>query len=232
MNKKGFTLSEVLITLGIIGVVAVLTLPSVIQKQHEKATVVKVKKMYNILSQAYVYAVKEYGLPDEWGMNNAKDMRNKLFINIKKIKNCDIASKKDECGVAGHYYYMSGTENTDLINNAYSSSLSDGTTLMVYKNVSNCHEYRGNGQFLQNQCGWIYVDVNGNKAPNTYGKDLFCFYLTKYGIIPVGTVNETSYPFSACKTDGAGCTAWLIYNENMDYLHCDDLSWNGKNKCK
>ena len=28
------------------------------------------------------------------------------------------------------------------------------------------------------------------------------------------------------------CTAWVLYNENMDYLHCDDLSWNGKHSCK
>ena len=28
------------------------------------------------------------------------------------------------------------------------------------------------------------------------------------------------------------CTAWVLYNENMDYLHCDDLSWTGKTKCK
>lgn len=32
--------------------------------------------------------------------------------------------------------------------------------------------------------------------------------------------------------NGRNCTAWLLYNENMDYLHCDDLSWTGKTKCK
>ena len=32
--------------------------------------------------------------------------------------------------------------------------------------------------------------------------------------------------------NGAGCTAWVIYNENMDYLRCDDLSWDGKHECK
>ncbi len=28
--------------------------------------------------------------------------------------------------------------------------------------------------------------------------------------------------------NGYGCTAWVIYNENMDYLHCNDLNWDGK----
>ena len=31
---------------------------------------------------------------------------------------------------------------------------------------------------------------------------------------------------------GRACTAWVIYNGNMDYLHCNDLSWHGKTKCK
>ena len=32
--------------------------------------------------------------------------------------------------------------------------------------------------------------------------------------------------------NGNGCTAWVIINENMDYLHCSDLSWTGKHSCK
>ena len=44
-NKKAFTLAEVLITLGIIGVVAAMTLPALIQKQHRKETSVKLKKV-------------------------------------------------------------------------------------------------------------------------------------------------------------------------------------------
>ena len=28
------------------------------------------------------------------------------------------------------------------------------------------------------------------------------------------------------------CTVWVLYDENMDYLHCNDLSWTGKKTCK
>ena len=36
------------------------------------------------------------------------------------------------------------------------------------------------------------------------------------------------------KTDanGYGCTAWVLQNENLDYLHCNDLSWDGKHSCR
>lgn len=95
-------------------------------------------------------------------------------------------------------------------------------------------------------CGEIIVDVNGTKSPNMFGQDMFPFYLTNYGIIPAGMQGETSQPFKKhCNlssgpwgTDlggnfknGFGCTAWVVFNENMDYLRCKDLDWGGKTKC-
>ena len=46
---------------------------------------------------------------------------------------------------------------------------------------------------------------------------------------------EDSVTFEHCarhKGDSLGCTAWVLYNENMEYLRCSDLSWDGKKKCK
>ena len=79
-----------------------------------------------------------------------------------------------------------------------------------------------------------------DKPPNATGKDVFWFVLTKYGLVPGGLAEETgSSTFdNRCNLEktgtmnGYGCTAWVIYNENMDYLKCNDLSWNGKTKCK
>jgi hypothetical protein len=58
--------------------------------------------------------------------------------------------------------------------------------------------------------------------------------MTKSGaVIPYGTSEETGFAFKKhCTYEGGyACTAWVIYNENMDYLHCDDLNWGGKTKC-
>ena len=63
----GFTLAEVLITLVIIGVVAALTIPNLLQKYQEQATVKKVQKFYSTLSNAYSIAMKENGPASEWG---------------------------------------------------------------------------------------------------------------------------------------------------------------------
>ena len=83
----------------------------------------------------------------------------------------------------------------------------------------------------------MHVDINGAKPPNQFGRDMFIFHISKEGVIPTGTqfVNVPAYTFeNSCKMSGNGtsCSAWVILNENMDYLRCNDLSWDGKTKCK
>ena len=56
---KDFTFAEVLITLGVIGIVAALTLPSVIQNYQKKITVERLKKTYSTLAQAIQMSVKD-----------------------------------------------------------------------------------------------------------------------------------------------------------------------------
>lgn len=87
------------------------------------------------------------------------------------------------------------------------------------------------------------VDINGDGKPNTFGRDIFSFYIARDRIIPYGGVKEPYYKFKwLCNKirpdywdgayNGEFCTAWVLVNKNMDYLHCNDLNWNGKTKCK
>ena len=72
------------------------------------------------------------------------------------------------------------------------------------------------------------------------GVTQFNFDIMKNGLNPRGRLGE--FPFetycdiknkSGLSTDaqGRGCAAWVLYEGNMEYLHCDDLSWGGKKKC-
>ena len=62
----GFTLAEVLITLGIIGVVAAITIPNLIQNNYEKRTVSLLRQTQSILAQAVRMAEEEYGSVEGW----------------------------------------------------------------------------------------------------------------------------------------------------------------------
>ena len=241
-----FTLAEVLITLGIIGVVAAMTMPSLIQNYQEKQRVSQLKKVYSALSQAFVSALQENGTVDEWGMGHMYDENSHYILasNIKKylrlsqdcvdmpeneaIKICqqgDIDTKNNELSDIAAFKYSRGV------------ILSDGTQILFREYSSDC-SYRN---FI---CGKIAVDLNGNKRPNSAGYDQFGFFITKDKLIPTGTKDD-AYKFErACNrtvdTPYSGythiamfaCTAWVLYNENQDYLHCDDLSWDGKHSCK
>lgn len=66
MKKNGFTLSEILIALGIIGVVAALTIPMLVKNYKNTVTVNKLKKGYTALSNVFNQAVVENGEPSSW----------------------------------------------------------------------------------------------------------------------------------------------------------------------
>ena len=64
--RAAFTLAEVLITLGVIGIVAALTLPSLITKYQEKQLVTSYLRVYSLLENAYRHVQAEYGTFENW----------------------------------------------------------------------------------------------------------------------------------------------------------------------
>ena len=62
LNKAAFTMAEVLITLGIIGIVAAMTLPSLIQKHRDKVIITQIRKVYSDINNAAVRAQADFGV--------------------------------------------------------------------------------------------------------------------------------------------------------------------------
>lgn len=243
LKKSAFTLAEVLITLGIIGVVAALTMPSLIQDKQEKETVVRLKKFYSTISQSYILAKEEYGTPDYWyddtEIPNSQEASNKMGdILTKNMKITKVCNEGKGCFPDIIYKKIDGKNTINWDNNDYNIAkylTNDGYSIFFFSYGNQSANY-GSGM-LNKSYGAISVDINGFKGPNTWGKDTFTFILTEQGIIPSGTQTKiyNSFPSSCnrkdCNENCEGCAAWVIYNENMDYLHCDDLSWE-KTKCK
>ena len=247
LKKSAFTLAEVLITLGIIGVVAAITLPSLIQRNIEKQRVTQLKKAYSELSQAYNLAIAENGSPTEWGMGGmyeekshyimANNMRKFLKLSVDCV---DMTAEQTRvnCGhdnLYSDYPYQYDKSVRRLV------VLSDGTLVNIRTYTGLCNFQYG---AIKNVCGVISVDLNGATPPNRNGEDLFEIFITRDKLVPEG-IDGASHTFEiACNKSiknpypsyGGGsmfaCTAWVLYNENMDYLHCDDLSWGGKHSCK
>jgi type II secretory pathway pseudopilin PulG len=203
----------VLITLGIIGIVAALTLPSLVASYKEKVNVTKLKKAYSAMSQAYAQAVNEYGTPDNWDLVGDSSLVGAQNL-IEKLQ--------------PYLKFSSGPSQREIY-------LSDGQLIRFSIRSANCTQNRGGGS-LANTCASFDICL-GSKGCTAPGVDYFLMNITKDGIIPHGIQDDTAYSFenSCLKPSSAnvryGCTAWVIFNENMDYLHCDNLSWDGLTKC-
>lgn len=83
INKRGFTLAEVLITLGVIGIVAAMTMPTLLVQHRERENTTKLKKIYSTMTQAYTRAVAERGTPEFWDLMGENDPTG--AENIKQI---------------------------------------------------------------------------------------------------------------------------------------------------
>ena len=226
-NFQGFTLAEVLITLVIIGIIAAMTIPTLMNKTNEQDTVVAVKKAYSVLSQAYQRVIAENGEinPTMFG-DNPYEVLGEMFakqLNVQKICGTKTGDDCFSTSNGGMYKRFDGEDAYNSNNlEGYKMRLTDGMSVAVWANQD--YQDYGSSEALKYAFGTIDVDINGDKGPNTYGKDFFNFYITKYGIVPFGTAYDTQYPFSLCKTSGYGCTAWVTTKGNMDYLH-KDVSW-------
>lgn len=219
----------------VIGVLAVLTIPNILQSWEEREIITRMKKTYSMLQSAYSLAVIDNGSPETWQLSNVNSPINmfKKYLNI--IKDCEYNQKG--CFATGKYGRLNETSGnytyTDIDSNsaAYKILLKDNIALSDGSISPNC---TGSG-FKQHgnlACAHILVDLNGPQKPNKLGYDLHYFALTKKGIFPIGGQNDgqtTYYHDYGCKnpTDtGVSCTQWVIERGNMDYLHKTNVKWD------
>lgn len=223
-SKIAFTLAEVLITVGIIGVVAAMTIPSLIQSYKEKATVTAVKQSYSIFAQALKMVTIDN--PDLSALTdsslsakeNSQIMFKEISKHIKKVKSCDVDKK-----CIGNTYYLNlnneKVSNWDTYNNLVTGVLANGTSFWILSlpaSISGEETYAGQ----------IGIDINGNKRPNKFGVDFFWFTFNKNGELFAGRGEGTGGIYWNCElspsnsnwSNGYGCSEWIITHGNMDYL--------------
>lgn len=244
---KAFTLAEVLLALLVIGIVAVLTIPSMVQSYKEKVTVTKVKKAYAVMQEAFKLAIIENGYVDNWGLTGVyvdEDDHTQIsqegsakfarifsrYLNKSRICDGDL-----DCVGGYKQKLLNGDEYEIGAQGASSVILNDGIAFVftpwMYSGV--CSEVSA--------CGSIAVYTDISKTTH-YGVNSFTFYLYKDKIVPWGSSSlsdsDANSFYQKCIyggsnfENGLGCTGWVLEVGNMDYLHCAGLSYDGKRSCK
>jgi len=245
-----FTLAETLIVMGVIGIVSALTLPNLNSSTGDKEKVAKVKKIYQNLSDAYGRAEAIYGPLPDWFVNDNTQASQitrfgeRLTEFTKNQKICGYVQTDGACWTPGPTKYINGSNWGSLgmgLGTFYKFILADGTPVAII--VPQSTSWSGNDGVVT-----VYFDIDGTtKGKNTLGKDVFGFSILApnghYEIYPGGERdigNETNFKDKCWNADGCGCMAWVLQNDNMDYLKLDSqgkcpngtiLSWSNTS-CK
>ena len=212
---RGFTLAEVLITLVIIGVIAAMTIPTLMNKTNKQEYVVGLKKAYSTLAQVTNKIIAENGNPKcsigGWACSNAE-----IFDMYKRY-----LSKAKECPAGGdcmtqQYRFLVGTGKKNFKNDA-TLVLPDGMQIGIVGIDENCE---GVDAGNEKGCFWFRVDVNGMKKPNIFGRDAFQLVVKETGLVPAGCdaeIRTGSTPREACVAAGWQCACTVLSEGKMDY---------------
>lgn len=204
MTKKAFTLSEVMLVLSVIGVIAALTIPGLIQNLNDRQYKTLWKKDFSTISQAMRMVLDNEGSYNTFltgYYNLAPEL--KKYVSISKdcnMRDCfysatdPVFNYKDASGRAMSFSIFDNGQFI-LTNGAFVAIQNEGTTSNTY----------------------IFVDVNGYlKGPNVAGKDLFGIQVLADKFVPLGAVGS-EMENSRCNSTN---TALSSYSSPADGLPC------------
>ncbi len=190
MKEFAFTLAEVLVTLGIIGVVSAMTVPTLMQNHQRKTYVTQLHKVYNEFQQSFVQKINDHNAVNltEAGFvsGSEEDFLNSYF---KIVKYCDKTTA--DC-FASSYNSLSGSSvDMSLMTNGYKAVLASGASVSL-----DLTDSAGTGDCV----GSIFVDINGKSGPNIAGRDLFRMYIYSDGVLDDYLVDSTCRKTNVCSS--------------------------------
>jgi type II secretory pathway pseudopilin PulG len=199
-----------LITLGIIGIVAVLTMPALMANYQKKVTETRLKHFHSVFSQAWRLAEVEHGEPSGWKFPTSGSFAQvQEYFKTYVEPYVKVASYQGSKTIAGVPYFANNSNAS-----AVRFSLANGTMIALVASPS--------GGIV------VFADTNGAGKPNQYGADVFKFVssggaytysVKKSGTMDVSNRDELLY---YCTIEPECCTALLSYD---GWEIKDDYPW-------
>lgn len=183
--KVAFTLAEVLITLGIIGIVATMTIPILINSYQKTQYVAALKKAVSSWNQALSMMAQDAGCPGDlscfFDSTDLTVMGDKISQYFGVAKNCKRST--NGCFAASVADNFDGTN----LNITYDDTIyyrfitTDGMSINIGALGNNCSQVLNvdPNSYTHRFCSNVFIDVNGpQKGPNFFGRDIFYFMIT------------------------------------------------------
>lgn len=207
MKHNAFTLAEVLVTLGIIGVVSALTLPTLVKNHQRQTYTVQLQKVFNELAQA-----AEQVKVDSNSANLKESQlrrRGSLFLltnYFKTTQTCN-ANSLNDC-FSNDYINMNGA-NVSIGNfipdNSSCAVIASGASICV-------------GTMSADGRIEVATDINGKQGPNVVGRDLFTLAIVNNGTVIAPGSASVGTCSAAVDGDYGACLAQIIKDGwKMDY---------------
>ena len=196
--RKALTIGELLITMTIIGVIAILVIPGFLKDYHHKIYTTKLKKAYGLLSNAMEQACIDnnvsYFNQTPYSKGGAINKQQEFLDNYFKV-----SQKNAGSAFADTYRTINGVNNegsaiTEQLADTAKGKFQGGEAVAL-----KC-------ETTVNEC-IVLLDINGKDGPNIGGRDLFIFRLDTKNNMVMSHSGEDE-----CGTDqyGHGCLNRLI----------------------
>lgn len=238
-----FTLAEILIVLGIVGIVCELTIPTLVANYQKQVYVSSLQTFYTEFSQVVNQVMADSG--------NVGDMRNSTDVfagstqlsdaNRQKImdlfdkylkytdKAINGSGKACKNGIANNEYYTLGRKTTvaTLLDQSACYNLTNGMFVQIATYYTGEGAWGGDcansepgaepwGTTTHTKCATVTVDTNGTKAPNEIGRDLFRFFIMRNGKL-MSNASQTSEQNWINNSSGSGNGNWMCNPANSSW---------------
>lgn len=191
---KAFTLAEILITMGIVGVIAALTVPDLVSDYQNKAMAVQIRKFSVELNEAAELYLTDKGkssLEATNIYNNITDFINNNYFNIAKT--CASATG---CFASENYFSMDQSDSNATKSTTFTC---DGGAYLLSSSVAICPIVTTKTittitpllPTLTSHSLTFYVDINGPEPPNIGGRDMFKLNVSDTGVV-WGDIEKTT----------------------------------------
>lgn len=215
--KRAFTLAEVLITLGILGIVVAMTLPTVISKYKKQEASARLKKFYTAMNQAIMMSENDNEDLRYW------DFQGTTYTNPDGTYDYNVGG---ELSYAFFNKYISKYIKYYKVSKGFSGEDEDGNTISEFSKVY-FHD-GSSAELKKGSCQDFIFDVNGDKKPNNRGYDRFYFLICPHGdsnklyeneklsTYAAGNIKTREQALSQCKRSADLCTK-LLQIDNWEF---------------
>lgn len=208
-HRIAFTLAEVLIVLGIIGVVAEMTIPTLMNNFQDQVFKTSYKKAYSLAAQAVLQCSADNSFMERTGWTDATNNTanwNAFMAKFKVVKTCDGGSTPlSQCW--------------DITGEQFNNSSAPVNANPGFVDASGMAWVQGSSNGYSTITGDVFVDTNGFKKPNKFGHDRFrIYFVTADGAIatpglPIKVKSDPDFVNSDptyCKYPPCYYTSWLL----------------------